>query len=1060
MFAYLGKKSLIVSKTLFARIFTSDQESRQIALMLATGFFMGIFIATYQITADSLFLSRQGDQLNKAFLIAGALGIVTTAFYSFFQSRIRYTTLTISAVMLISAFTVSVYYLLHARPELEERLIFALYCMSGPITALLLLSYWGTFGRLFNFRQSKRIIGWIDTGQLLSAIIASFIIPITSPFVPDTTSYLLLCGVSILVVSILLFIISSSFRMAKNDPVDDSDGTVGEDETSLTTILKNPYTRTMSVFLLVSMSVYILTQFSFQQAVQQQYPSERQLTNFTGFFTAAVYIFSLIMQTFVNQRIISNYGLRVSLYILPIVIGIFALGSITTGIFLGSDAGKSGFVFFFVTVALTRLFSWTFRDALESPVYKLFFIPLDSRLRFSIQSKVEGTFNELARFTAGLLLFGLALLPFFKIIYIMIVLVVLAGAYVVIVNKLYHGYRGKIHEKLESANISQQKLERGYSMLTSKLEEFLRIPEPAKAVFSFKLLEKINAGQVPSWINVLMSNADDAARHYAQIRLNELKGLSVSDKYVIRGGDHTTESKQVISKADLQLIIDNNGEITKQRVQKLTRSFDPDDRQYAAELLLHASREESTSFLMELLGDADRKVRNTAIKTAAQRYNSEVISALIENLGSSTYSNQALNALLLIGEPALGALDSGFYRSGQSSQVMLRIIQVMGRIGGARAKEMLWQKIDYPNRVIVSQALIALAECGFKAGLSQVSRIKFVIETDVGDIRWNLSALQELEDTGIHKEIVQAIRWEIQNDIEHVYMLLTMLYDTYSIQLVKENIDSGTPEGIAYAIELLDVFLSDQLKQRVIPVLDDLTDGERINRLEDIYPRVRLDAKLVLKFLINRDFTQTNRWTKACLLYQVGFLKANSFALDLIAQLFNPDELISEVAAWSLYQLSPKEYEENVKRLGAIRKKQLDYTIIYQEGKEMLFERVLFLSKIELFDKIPGIILSYLADISEEIYLKSGSIVPLDDQQNDFFYLIVSGELKLFKGGEPVADYSAGQFVGEMVVKEGFANFNNAKAIEDVTLMRFEKNQFYELLSDHVKLANQFLVYI
>lgn len=1028
--------------------------------MLATGFFMGIFIATYQITADSLFLSRLGDQLNKAFLIAGALGIVTTAIYSFFQSRVRYSVLTISGVVLISVFTVGVYYLLHVRQDLEEGLIFALYCMSGPLTAILLLSYWGTFGRIFNFRQSKRIIGWIDTGQLLAAITASFLIPLTSPFVPDTSNYLLLCAISILIVSVLLFIISSSFKMSKDDPHDHSDGAVDQSETSLVQILKEPYTRILSVFLLVSMSVYILSQFSFQQVVQQQYPDERQLTNFMAFFMGAVYILSLIMQTFVNHRVISNYGLRVSLFILPLIIGLFAIASFGTGLFLGNDATQSGYVFFFVSIALTRLFSWTLRDSLENPVFKLFFIPLDSRLRFSIQSKVEGTFNELARFLTGLVIFGLVLLPFFKIVYIMGLLLLLVGAYVVVVNRLYQGYRNKIHEKLESVNITQEKLERGYTMLTNKLEAILKIPDAAKAVFSFKLLEKINAGQIPSWINMLMRNTDDSARHYAQHRMNELKGLSVSDKYVIKGGSAGEGSKQVLSKADLQMIIDNSGEITKARVQKLTRSFDPSDRQYAAELLLHTSKDESTSFLMELLTDTEQKVRNTAITTAVQRYNAEVINALIENLGSSTFSNQALNALLLIGEPALTALDSAFYRSGQSTQIMLRIIQVMGRIGGARSREMLWQKIDYPNRVIVSKALIALGETGFKAGISQISRIKYAIEADVADIRWNISALQEMEQNGIYKEIAQAIRWEVQNDIEHIYMLLTMLYDTHSIQLVKENIDSGTPEGIAYAIELLDVFLSDQLKQRVIPVLDDLTDNERISRLEDIYPRVRLDAKLVLKFLINRDFTQTNRWTKACVLYQIGLIRFKDFQLDLIAQLFNPDELVCEVAAWSLHQINPKEYEDNTKRLGVHKKRKLDYAIIKKEGKEMLFERVLFLSKIELFQNIPGIVLSYVADISDEIYVKAGEVIALDDQQNESFYLVVSGSLELFRGGELIAIYSTGQFVGEMVVKEGFANFNSARIMEDSLLMKFEKNQFYELLSDHVKLADQFLVYI
>src|SRR3954470_10052421 len=89
-----------------------SQEQKQIALMLTTGFFMGAFIATYQVTADSLFLNRLGDQLNKAFLIAGGLGIITTAVFSFFQNWIKFTTLALSSVTLIFIFSLSAYTLL------------------------------------------------------------------------------------------------------------------------------------------------------------------------------------------------------------------------------------------------------------------------------------------------------------------------------------------------------------------------------------------------------------------------------------------------------------------------------------------------------------------------------------------------------------------------------------------------------------------------------------------------------------------------------------------------------------------------------------------------------------------------------------------------------------------------------------------------------------------------------------------------------------------------------------------------------------------------------------
>ena len=144
--------------------------------------------------------------------------------------------------------------------------------------------------------------------------------------------------------------------------------------------------------------------------VKEQYPDERDLTNFNSFFIGAVYGISLILQTFVNPRIISNYGLRVSLFILPLVMIIFSIASITTGSFLGFERSiaPAGFIYFFLFISLSRLFNWTLKDSLENPVFKLFFIPLDNRLRFNIQSKVEGLVSESARFISGLLIFGLA----------------------------------------------------------------------------------------------------------------------------------------------------------------------------------------------------------------------------------------------------------------------------------------------------------------------------------------------------------------------------------------------------------------------------------------------------------------------------------------------------------------------------------------------------------------------------------------------------------------------------------------------------------------------------
>ncbi|HMX01816.1 MAG TPA: HEAT repeat domain-containing protein [Cyclobacteriaceae bacterium] len=1043
----------------FLKIKTTQQ--RQVALMLAIGFFMGVFIATYQVTADSIFLNKLGQYLDKAFLVAGILGIVSTGLFSYFQSVIRFSTLTQISVAIILMFTVAVHFLLHfGDPAWHNVVIFTMYCGTGPMIAVLLLSYWGTFGRLFNFRQTKSIIGWIDTGQLVAAILASFVIPLTATLVPDTTDYLLLCAVSMFIVGGLLFIIAKSFSLSKNDPSEFDENV--KKETSINRMFSDKYIIIMSLMLLVSMTAFVLNQYQFQQMVQIQYPDQRELTNFNAFFMGAVYVLSLVMQTFINNRIIGTYGLRISLLILPFVLAVFSVGGIITGFAFGFDkaASPAGFIYFFLFVAMSRLFNWTLRDSLENPVFKLFFIPLDGRLRFNIQARVEGVVNESARFVGGLIIFALAFIPFFKIIHISIFLVGLVIAYYFVVNRLYGGYRNKIRLKLENADYQQDKLEKGFTQVTRKLETMLMEPDPRKAVFSFKLLEKINASQISVWVNNLIRNQDDSVNSYAQERLNEIKGLSVSDKYVIRMDSDRVEtgSKNILSKMDLELIIQNGGDITKTRIQRLTRSTDPDDRQYAAELLLHTSAEECVSFLIELLNDSEPKVRNTAIRSSVKKWNTEVIYSLIENLGNPVYSNQAMNTLILIGNKTLPMLDSAFYRSNQSTQVMLRLVQVMGRIGGQRAKDILWNKIDYPSKVIVSQVLLSLGECGFKAGVSQITRIKYAIETDIADIRWNLSAIQEVGEDGFNSQIVNSLRGEIKNDIEHIYMLLAMLYDTRSIQLVKENIDSGTSEGITYAVELLDVFLSDQLKQRVIPILDDIPDSDRINKLDIFFPRVKLDSRLALKFMINRDFTQSNRWTKACILYQIGLSKQSEFKLDLIAQMFNPDNLVREVAGWALYQISEKEYLKNVTRLPEDQRKRLNEIVIEKRRLSNL-EEVLFFQQIDLLEGIPGITLSYLADISEEIQLREGESMILDENVNNDFYVMINGSVDFYQKGVYVSEFHRGQFIGEMLSKANYLNTNLIIAKTNANIIKFNKDKFYELLADNVKLADKVLQY-
>ncbi|NOS57011.1 MAG: hypothetical protein HOP37_12250, partial [Cyclobacteriaceae bacterium] len=624
-------------------------------------------------------------------------------------------------------------------------------------------------------------------------------------------------------------------------------------------------------------------------------------------------------------------------------------------------------------------------------------------------------------------------------------------------------YKAKIRSKLENIDHSQEKLDVGFVQVMTKLEKQLVDSKSTKAVFSFRLLEKLNPAQEGVWINGLMKNEADSVRNYAQRRMNEVKGLSVSDQYVIRADKDVAgyDAKKMLNKIDLQAILGNGGDISKQRIQKLTRSELPDDRQYAAELLLHSSAEENASFLIDLLSDAEPKVRKTAIATSVKINSPEIIMSLIGNLASPIYGNRAMSSLVLIGGKALPFLENAFYQSGQSTQTVLRIVQVIGRIGGQRAKDLLWGKIDFPDKVVVSQVLLSLGESGFKAGISQITRIKYAIENDIADIAWNLNAMESIGNDPETIRIWKALEEEDRNDIDHIYMLLAMLYDTRSIQLVKESIESGTSEGTSYAVELLDVFLSEQLKVKVIPVLDDLTNSEKINRLEIFYPKLKLDRKLAIKFLLNRDFTQTNRWTKACAIEQIGLQRIGDFKLDLIAQLFNPDRLIREMAAWALFEIDSEAYEINSRRLGIDGKRWLDRSVIPGARLKLrLFEKIVFFQTLSIFDGVSGLALSFLSDISKEIRLAADDFMSIDEKINNDFFIVYQGTVQYYEKSVYEMDYTSGQFIGEIIAPVGFANSNIIIAKTGTILLKINKDEFYELMADNISLTGRILEYI
>jgi len=420
---------------------------------------------------------------------------------------------------------------------------------------------------------------------------------------------------------------------------------------------------------------------------------------------------------------------------------------------------------------------------------------------------------------------------------------------------------------------------------------------------------------------------------------------------------------------------------------------------------------------------------------------------------------------------AFNNLETSFFTTEQSENVKLRIIGIFGRVGGNNAIKILWNKIDFPDFQVVAAVINALSQCGFKAHGSQITRIKTALENDISNILWNLGALEKLKDERDRKydNLIISLKEENEHNYTHIYMLMSMIFDQKSIQLVKENIESRTNEGTTYALELLDVFLPEDIKQKIIPILDDIPDVERVKRLQIYFPQLELSVDELLKAIVNRDFSQTNRWTKACAFYCIGISDLEKdFSLELIANLFNPDELLQETAAWALYGKYPELYKKNIYRLENDKRIKLNNKILQPyEGEEEVHELsekylkynlIEFLKRSSTLKGLTGLFLSRLVDSVEELEINKDFEIDMVNYKTNHFFFILKGEVFLFDNNYNIErEFRDGGYMGEFLFSS--ANSKGYKLLmkSGTHLLQIDKNKFYDLVCDDYEIAEKIM---
>jgi ATP/ADP translocase len=895
----------------FALLGIEQGEESIVSVLLTQSVFLGIFFGAFDISAHSLFLSVFDEKMMaRAYVVSGLAGIILTSLYTFLQTKLTFRNFSIFNLFAVTGLTLMLWITLQLSSA--KWVAFLVFIMLGPLNILAALGFWGTVGRLFSLRQGKRLFGLVDSGLIVGIILSCYTIPVILSFNFKPGHILFICAASVFAASLVQILIGSKFSLETGEKR--TSKKENEKKESLLKVLsKDRYTMVMAAFVALSVVTAFFVQYSFMAVTREQYPSEEDMARFLGIFTGSMMIFTLLVKLTVFSYIIRNYGLKMCLSLSPLLIAFFTILAIIIGSSMGyTPESMSGFLIFFLVLALSRLFSKSLKDSIESPSFKVIYQTIDEKIRYEVQSGMDGTVNEIAALSSGLILAGLGMIEFVRLIHFSYVLFFIIIMWISISFLLYSEYRKSIRKALEKSSpepiaspgktgksrfLDSMRIRNNYfSLVSGSFSIESGSKEDLKNVIEFASANR-DVNLVPALRKIAGElSLDSEIRSRSESLLNEIDGNHSNGRI-----------------ANARKLLAGNTLPQSTEILRLLRDNSVDSKRFGLYLIGRFGIREMLNEVCECLNVPPLK---TDAASVISSFNGEAAPELIRYC-SANPDNVETGALAL---------------------------RLLGKIRSKESSSYLFSRLWSGYRIIREIAVKGLLETGFRPSAEEKDKLHQLISDIVGLITWNLAAKICLTRNNnpvlLHEFEKDNGRWRT-----FLFSLLSIAYDRVSVEKIRENLDKDTVESGNFALEMIDLVVDESVKPKIIALLDTVPDEVKIKNLWHFFPGEVPAYEKLLEDIINRDYNLIDIWTKAYTLRHLQGLSGDTIAESASALLFSPEVVIREEALNLIMRSGNNEYSAVSPRVPGMIRNRLDQ--IVNGGVpvfDLLFEKNLFLS--------------------------------------------------------------------------------------------------------------------
>ena len=120
-------------------------------------------------------------------------------------------------------------------------------------------------------------------------------------------------------------------------------------------------------------------------------------------------------------------------------------------------------------------------------------------------------------------------------------------------------------------------------------------------------------------------------------------------------------------------------------------------------------------------------------------------------------------------------------------------------------------------------------------------------------------------------------------------------------------------------------------------------------------------------------------------------------------------------------------------------------------------EKVIFLQDIDIFESTTTENLAHIAAITEEVEFKKDQSIFKEGEFSDALYLVIDGQIRLEREKKLVMIAKEKDVFGTWALFDDEPRVVTATTLEDTHLLRIDKEDFVELLADHVQITQGIL---